>query len=40
MYEWEGKIETDSEVLMMIKSRTSRLEELTEFVKSKLAKPS
>merc|ERR1719187_818868 len=33
VYEWEGKIETDSEVLMMIKSRTSRLEELTEFVK-------
>ena len=36
VYEWEGKIENDSEVLMMIKTRTSRIEELTEFVKSKL----
>ena len=35
VYEWEGKIENDSEVLMMIKTRTSRIEELTEFVKSK-----
>ena len=34
VYEWEGKIENDSEVLMMIKTRTSRIEELTEFVKS------
>lgn len=33
VYEWEGKIENDSEVLMMIKTRTSRIEELTEFVK-------
>ena len=34
MYEWEGKIENDSEVLMMIKTRTARVAELTEFVKS------
>jgi len=33
VYEWEGKIETDPEVLMMIKTRTSRIEELTEFVR-------
>merc|ERR1712098_532058 len=33
VYEWEGKIENDSEVLMMIKTRTSRIPELTEFVK-------
>lgn len=33
VYEWEGKIENDEEVLMMIKTRTSRIEELTEFVK-------
>ena len=37
MYEWEGKIENDEEVLMMIKTRSSRVEELTEFVKSKNA---
>lgn len=35
MYEWEGKIENDSEVLMMIKTRSSRISDLTEFVKSK-----
>ena len=34
VYEWEGKIENDSEVLMMIKTRTSRIEELPEFVRS------
>eukprot|EP00088_Acartia_fossae_P025658 TRINITY_DN26461_c0_g1_i1.p1 TRINITY_DN26461_c0_g1~~TRINITY_DN26461_c0_g1_i1.p1 ORF type:complete len:136 (+),score=34.94 TRINITY_DN26461_c0_g1_i1:35-442(+) len=33
VYEWKGKIETDPEVLMMIKTRTSRIEELTEFVR-------
>ncbi|CAH1155234.1 unnamed protein product [Phaedon cochleariae] len=33
IYEWEGKINEDSEVLMMIKTRTSRVDELTEFVK-------
>ena len=35
VYEWEGKIENDSEVLMMIKTRSARIAELTEFVKSK-----
>jgi len=35
VYEWEGKIENDSELLLMIKTRTSRIPELTEFVKSK-----
>ncbi len=33
IYEWEGKIENDSEVLMMIKTRSSRIDELTEYVK-------
>ena len=33
VYEWEDKIENDDEVLMMIKTRTSRVPELTEFVK-------
>ena len=33
VYEWEGKINTDSEVLMMIKTRTSRIADLTEFVR-------
>ena len=32
VYEWEGKIENDSELLLMIKTRSSRLPELTEFV--------
>ena len=36
MYEWEGKIENDSEVLMMIKTRSSRIGDLTEFVTSKM----
>ena len=35
VYEWEGKIENDSEVLMMIKTRSARIAEMTEFVKSK-----
>jgi len=34
VYEWEDKIENDEEVLMMIKTRTTRIPELTEFVKS------
>merc|ERR1712203_305570 len=33
VYEWEGKIENDSEVLMMIKTRSARIGEMTEFVK-------
>lgn len=34
VYQWKGKIEKDSEVLMMIKSRFSRVEELTSFIRS------
>lgn len=33
IYEWEGKINEDAETLMMIKTRTSKINELTEFVK-------
>jgi periplasmic divalent cation tolerance protein len=33
IYEWQGKIEEDTEVMMMIKTRTSRLEDLTKYVK-------
>jgi periplasmic divalent cation tolerance protein len=29
VYEWEGKIENDDECLLMIKTRTSRIEDLT-----------
>ncbi|XP_071039251.1 divalent-cation tolerance protein CutA isoform X2 [Parasteatoda tepidariorum] len=32
IYEWKGEIQKDSEVLMVIKSRISRLEELTKYV--------
>ncbi|KAK8751667.1 hypothetical protein OTU49_009716 [Cherax quadricarinatus] len=32
-YEWKEEINEDSEVLMMIKTRTSRLEEVTKFVR-------
>lgn len=34
VYEWKEEINEDPEVLMMIKTRTSRLEELTQFVKA------
>ncbi|XP_030051174.1 protein CutA isoform X3 [Microcaecilia unicolor] len=34
IYEWKGKIEEDSEVLMMIKTRSSKVPALTEFVRS------
>ncbi|CAH1959671.1 unnamed protein product [Acanthoscelides obtectus] len=34
VYEWENKINEDSEVLMMIKTRTSKVNQLTEFVKA------
>ena len=34
VYEWEGKVEKDSELILKIKTRTSRIPELTEFVKS------
>lgn len=33
IYEWEGKITEDSEVLMMIKTKTIKIDELTNFVK-------
>ncbi|XP_049281927.1 protein CutA homolog [Anopheles funestus] len=33
IYAWEGKINEDPEVLMMIKTRTSRVEELIRFVR-------
>ena len=33
VYGWEDKIENDDEVLMMIKTRTSRVPELTEYVR-------
>jgi periplasmic divalent cation tolerance protein len=33
VYEWKGKLEEDSEVMMIIKSRSSRLEELTKYVR-------
>ncbi|XP_006860426.1 PREDICTED: protein CutA isoform X1 [Chrysochloris asiatica] len=34
IYEWKGKIEEDSEVLMMIKTQSSLVPALTEFVRS------
>lgn len=33
VYSWEGKVEEDGEVLMMIKTRTSRVSDLTEYVR-------
>lgn len=33
IYMWEGKINEDNEYLMMIKTKTSRLEELTKWVR-------
>lgn len=33
IYMWKGEVTEDSEVLMMIKTKTSKIEELTEFVK-------
>ncbi|XP_059149250.1 protein CutA homolog isoform X2 [Physella acuta] len=33
VYEWEGKINEDSELLLMIKTMTSKVEELSEFVR-------
>lgn len=33
IYEWEGKITEDSEVLMMIKTKSNKVNELTIFVK-------
>ncbi|XP_053152928.1 protein CutA isoform X2 [Hemicordylus capensis] len=34
IYEWKGKIEEDAEVLLMIKTRSSRISALAEFVRS------
>ncbi|XP_020213931.1 protein CutA 1, chloroplastic isoform X2 [Cajanus cajan] len=34
MYQWEGKIQTDSEELLIIKTRQSLLEALTEHIKA------
>lgn len=34
IYKWEGKIEEDSELLLMVKTRTQRVEEVTAFVKA------
>ncbi|XP_054425194.1 protein CutA isoform X2 [Pteronotus mesoamericanus] len=34
IYEWKGKIEEDSEVLMMIKTQSSLIPALTDFVRS------
>ncbi|XP_075227535.1 protein CutA homolog [Lycorma delicatula] len=33
VYEWEGKINEDSEYLLMLKTRTSKVDALTKFVK-------
>lgn len=33
IYEWEGKINEDSEVLMMIKTRTAKIDKLIQYVK-------
>lgn len=33
IYMWEGKINEDAEVLMMIKTRTSKVDELIKFVR-------
>ncbi|KAG0432853.1 hypothetical protein HPB47_020455 [Ixodes persulcatus] len=40
VYEWKNAIQTDSEVLMVIKSRTLRLDEMTTFVRSGSGVPS
>lgn len=33
IYEWEGKINEDAEVLMMIKTKTSRVDDLSKYVR-------
>ena len=33
VYEWEGKIEKDKELLLMIKTRTSKVDDLSKFVR-------
>lgn len=32
VYEWNGKMESDTEILMIIKSHSSKAQELTQFV--------
>ncbi|XP_045765937.1 protein CutA homolog [Maniola jurtina] len=34
IYEWKGEINEDSEALLMIKTRTSQVDKLTEYVRS------
>lgn len=34
VYEWKGKVENDNELLLMIKTRTSLINELSNFVKA------
>ncbi|XP_067316616.1 protein CutA homolog [Pseudorasbora parva] len=34
VYEWQGKIEEDAEVLLMIKTRSSKVPDLAEYVRS------
>lgn len=34
IYEWEGKTNEDSEVLMMIKTKTSKVDDLVKYVRS------
>ncbi len=34
MYEWEGKVERDQEMLLMIKTRSDKIAELSEYVKA------
>lgn len=33
VYEWEGKIEEDAELILMIKTRTSRVNEVAQYVR-------
>ncbi|XP_074653888.1 protein CutA homolog [Tubulanus polymorphus] len=33
VYEWEGEVKTDEEILLMIKTRTTRVNDMTEYVK-------
>eukprot|EP00057_Strongylocentrotus_purpuratus_P030349 XP_781412.1 PREDICTED: protein CutA homolog [Strongylocentrotus purpuratus] len=33
VYEWEGKIEKDQELLLMIKTKRTKVDELSEFVR-------
>ncbi|XP_050527492.1 protein CutA homolog isoform X2 [Daktulosphaira vitifoliae] len=35
IYEWDDKINEDSEILMLIKTSTSKVDELTQYIKSK-----